>query len=304
MRSEFLFRVNDPDNPAAEALALNLGVGSAGQANSVGINTSRNGIIKSHMSTDFPKDSNVNRLYSTQTGTIQSSAFVMTGGSFLSTQDPLNYVSYVYKPLTENFKHFGARMRIVGKIENNEINTQTAYGSGSVYSSVSGASGGIAAMINPETNNGYYYEIIALTDTDVSKYPTGSTMYDVVFYKVVKDTDTGEAIPVILWGGNAGIVVDSGEFVGQYRMVGEENPSVYDLGIEYEDIGSRRKFYLYMNDKLIKTVEDSSPLPVYNNMATFIRGNAKCMFENIYAIGANYSQNISKALAKPLESTL
>jgi len=54
-----------------------------------------------------------------------------------------------------------------------------------------------------------------------------------------------------------------------------------------------------MNNKLIKVVDDESPLPVYNNMGVFVRGSAKAMFENIYAVGFKYSENASRALDLP-----
>jgi hypothetical protein len=41
-------------------------------------------------------------------------------------------------------------------------------------------------------------------------------------------------------------------------------------------------------------------LPKYNNMALFVRGSSYCMFENIYAIGANISQNSKVSLVKPI----
>jgi hypothetical protein len=76
-------------------------------------------------------------------------------------------------------------------------------------------------------------------------------------------------------------------------MAAEENSTVYDLSVEYQDIGKTRRFYLYINNQLIKVVDDNDPLPAYNNMALFVRGSSKCMFENIYALSQNYSQNTS-----------
>ena len=299
MESSHIFGVDDPEDIRASISGINLVTGAAGVNNAVGVSTSRNGIIKNFFASNFPKDVDTDKLYTTQVGTLQSSALVMTGGTFASTQNPLNYLSYVYKPLNNSYKHFGTRVRLIGKVENNETQSQTPYGSMSVYAGVSGSSAGITCMVNPETNNGYYMEIIALDAIDTSELASSDSMFNVVFYKIMKDDDTGKAIPVMLWGGISNIVVDSGDFVGQYRMVGEENPSVYDLAVEYEDIGSFRRFYLYMNNKLIKVVDDESPLPVYNNMGVFVRGSAKAMFENIYAVGFKYSENASRALDLP-----
>jgi hypothetical protein len=87
-------------------------------------------------------------------------------------------------------------------------------------------------------------------------------------------------------------------------MVGEENPTVYDLAVEYKDLGNIRRFYLYINNRLISTVDDKNPLPIYNNMAMFVRGSARCMFENIYALTNNYSQNTTFALDTPVMSAV
>jgi hypothetical protein len=299
MKSSLIFGITSSSNLTAGLDGKTLVEGAAGVNAKVGVSTSRNGIIKNYLGTSFPKDVDVDRLLSTQTSTVQASALVMSGGNFASTQDPLNYVSYVHKPLNDSFKHFGTRVRIIGKSENNEEKFQTPFGSASYYNNVSGGSAGLACLINPTTNNGYYYEIIALDALDTKDLANNDSMFNVVFYKIMKDSDTGEAVPVVLYGGIANILVDDGNFTGQYRAVTEENPTVYDLAVEYEDIGSQRRFYLYLNGTLIKIVNDVSPLPVYNNMALFVRGSSKAMFENIYAVGSNYALNSALAVDLP-----
>ena len=101
----------------------------------------------------------------------------------------------------------------------------------------------------------------------------------------------GKAYPVKLWSGLANILVDSGRFTGQYRTLAEENPTVYDLAVEYKDEGGSRRFYLYINDKQVGTVLDDAPLAKNANMCVFVRGSSKVMFENVYALTNNYSQN-------------
>jgi len=305
MRSNYLFGSNESIPTTT--------LGPAGVSNSTAQQTSRNGIIKNFLATSYLSDSDVNNLRSTQTGTIQSSALIMNGPSLTTTQNPTDLVSYVYKPLDNRYKHFGTRMRIVGRIENNENRSQTPSGSNTYYVvdgsdptqsvNISGGSGGLGVMINPETNNGYYFEIIALTETNIDSFVSDqSDVHNVVFYKIKKDANSNDAIPVKLYGGLAKIIVDDGKFTGQYRMVGEENPTVYDLSVEYIDLGNIRRFYLYINNKLIATVDDDEPLPVYNNMSLFVRGSSRCMFENIYAITNNYSQNTSYAIDTPVNS--
>lgn len=308
MESEYLFNIN---NLSTDELSLSTS-GVAGEANGIARKTTRNGIIKNFLSTSYKSETPVEELYSTQSGTVQSSALIMNGPSFSTTESPNKFVSYIYKPLNNKFRHFGTRMRIVGKIENNEIRGQTGVGSVPYYVSetdgpsknnnVGGASGGLAVMIDPKTNIGYYFEIAALTANNVEDYVNSGNIHNVLFYKTNRNTETGLATPIKLYGGMANITVDDGRFVGQSRIVGEETPTVFDLAVEYEDIGTTRRFYLYINNKIIATVDDTAPLPVYNNMGLFVRGSSRVMFENIYALTNNYAQNTVFGLDTPVSS--
>jgi hypothetical protein len=304
METQYLFTTKLDEDVVLPATTT----GAAGINNTLARQTTRNGIIKNFMATNYLTETDVNSLKTTQTGTIQSSALVMNGPSFKTTETPLNFVTYVNKELNNSYKHFGTRMRIVGKIENNTSRTQTPIGSIPYFQingtqtnqnvNIGGGSGGLAVLLNPETNNGYYFEIVALTEDNIGSYlkldnqgKSTISVNNIVFYKVKKETSSDKAIPVKLWGGLSTILVDDGRFTGQYRMSGEENPTVYDLAVEYQDIGQIRRFYLYINNKLIKVIDDSDPLPIYNNMAPFVRGSSRVMFENIYALAENYSQN-------------
>jgi hypothetical protein len=313
MNSKYLFNLSSTQDIQTEAKSLGLVVGSAGKNDSLAKQTTRNGVIKNFMATNYLTETFVNSLKSTQSGTIQSSALIMNGPSFKTTEVPNNFISYVYKELDNAYKHFGTRIRIVGKIENNISRSQTPIGSSSYYQvtgslsnqsiNVGGGSGGLAVLLNPETNNGYYFEIIALTENNIESYSNGNLINNIIFYKVMKkegSTGEAEAIPVKLWGGLTNVLVDDGRFTGQYRVSGEENPTVYDLSVEYQDIGKTRKFYLYVNNKLIQVVDDTDPLPVYNNMALFTRGSSRCMFENIYSLASNYSQNTVSSAVESL----
>ena len=312
--------LTDYDPPETGSLFLNLeffsdapnGIqGAAGKDNTALKTSIRTGLIKNMFANRFIEEvtSNVQ-----QPGTIQSSAFVFKGNITGSTKRPNNYLTYIYKPLENRFKHFGTRMRIVGKIENNPYRGQSPEGSSVYYNlsnirngespSIAGSSGGIAVMINPETNNGYYFEIAALSETGPSEEET--PIYNMVFYKLMRNenatSDNDAAIPVNLWSGIGNILVDDGRFTGQSRITAEQNPTVYDLAVEYEDFEGGRRFYIYVNGVQVGTATDLTPLPIYNNMALFVRGNAKCMFENIYALADNYSQNTTFSLEAPAKA--
>jgi hypothetical protein len=303
MESKYLFRTGQT-LPATS-------VGPAGINNILAQKTSRNGIIKNLLSSKYISESDVQSMMSTQTGTVQSSALVMNGPGFKTTEKPADFISYVYKPLLNNFKHFGTRLRIVGKIENDPNRGQTAIGATDLFLvpgttadkdiKISGGSGGLGVLVNPSTNNGYYFEIIALGATVLSEKER-ENVHNVIFYKIEQGESSASAVPIVLYQGLANIIVDDGKFTGQYRMAAEENPTVYDLSIDYQDVGSRRKFFLYINNNLIATVFDDKPLPAYNNMALFVRGSSRVMFENIYALANNYSENTSFQLNTPISN--
>ena len=473
--------------------------------------TQRNGIIKNFLSSGFSNETEITKLKTTQTATIQSSALIMTGPDFVPEATPRNFVSYVYKKLDGAYKHFGTRLRIVGKVEATPSRSQSVVGGMTYFSAAStnpadtiaigGGSAGIN-LVNPETNIGYYFEIAALTSTKLDSFlkkdensgDPNVSIENILFYKVEKDANTGvlfaetprvvsitsidtatsisyrvfggaspvagtvgnprtvpdsevvigagtvanisqvgitqvwdarltglnttqvaklrvgdvitatagtgtlfggsptsvkitainsnfeqisyrviggttptagtvtssrtvpgspisfgggnpkagnvqniveqavsgvpgvptawdarltgldpaevaklrigdrivassgaatKAVPTRLWGGIGNIIVDDGNFAGQNRFSGEENPTVYDLSIEYVDVNpSRRDFYLYINQTLVQKVTDTNPIPLINqSVGLFVRGNSKAMFENIYALSKNYATN-------------
>jgi hypothetical protein len=306
MDSKYLFKTGQ-ESPETRVFA-------AGVSNTLAQKTTRNGIIKNFLASKYISESDTNAMLSTQAGTVQSSAMIMNGPGFTTTESPIDFISYVYKPLTNKYKHFGTRMRIVGKIENDINRGQTPVGASTYYTvpgttpdkniSIVGGSGGLGVMLNPETNNGYYFEIIALGANNLNNSQKDN-VHNVIFYKL-KAANTGtattSAVPVKLYEGLTNIIVDDGKFTGQYRMAAEENPTVYDLAVEYQEIGTRRRFFLYLNNNLIATVDDTDPLPIYNNMALFVRGSSRVMFENIYALANNYSQNTAFQIDAPISS--
>jgi len=280
---------------------------------SIAEKSTRNGLIRNFLSSQYSDEALDTGVKTTIPGTIQSSALVVNGPSLATDYTPINFISYINKPLTDSFKHFGTRVRIIGKIENTTTKSQSPIGSSLYYTAtdtkasdkdiiVSGASGGLGLLVNPVNNNGYYFEIVALTDNNVESYKSTTEIHNILFYKIMKDSTSAQAIPVKLWGGLSQVLVDDGRFTGQSRITGEAVSTVYDLAVEYEDIGTYRRFYLYINNKIVSIVDDEAPLDIYNNMALFVRGASRLMFENVYALGSNYSQNSVSALSAPANS--
>jgi hypothetical protein len=284
--------------------------GSAGISNTIASSAFVNGVIKRFLSehpfTETERSSVKSIDPAKNKGLVQSSALVFKGKEFITTDPkPIDHISYVYKTLDKAvFKHFGARMRIIGDIggelktqSGNVISTAVPLSGMKYYTNnspspeqnvvISGNSGGLAILLNSETNNGYYFEVIAL---DGATKDTSN----IIFYKIEQGTGEANAIPTLLFNAfNEQIQYDSGDFVGISRKYAEQYTTVYDLAVEYEDLANKntRRFYLYINNVLIGQVDDTSPLPAYPNTALFIRGSSKCMFENFYALTNNYSQD-------------
>ncbi len=247
----------------------------------------------------FPDESDwISKTKSSLGGSVKASALVLTGPSKKALADKgiagKNYVTYVHKQLDNKFVHFGTRLRIVGSIKNNnKFWTQEVENATTYYNSnkIAGGSAGIAFMLDTTSskNNGYFFEIAALGFENVKDFATADNVF---FYKVQKESgaaETDSAIPVTLWKGAAQVVVDSGSFVTQGRLTTEEIPTVYDLSVEYEKKSSKwLRFFLYLNGNLIAVVDDKDAMPIKKNIAMFVRGSTKAIFENVYAMRNSY----------------
>ena len=307
MSAEYLFEKKTPV-PATTTDTAGKTTDTGISSDALARTSSRTGLIKNFMSTVMSGE--ITTATQPHPGSIQSSALSLTGPNFTTKEKPRNFVSYVHKSFPDKkYKHFGTRLRIVGKIESGKGSGQTANGSSTYFVvngstpdkniNISGGSAGLAVMLNTSTNVGYYFEIAALGLEKLSSDDRRSVS-NVFFYKI--KSSQGTATPVVLYDGLANILVDDGRFTGQSRMFAEENPTVYDLAVEYENIGNIRRFYLYLNGKMIKTVDDTDPLPEYSNIALFTRGSARAMFENVYALSGNYSQNTTFSIDAPVNS--
>jgi hypothetical protein len=223
------------DLPANRSIPTTTTVGSAGLSKTIAEKTQRNGIIKNFLSSGFKNETDVVKLKTTETATIQSSALVMTGPDFEQGASPRNFVSYVHKKLDGAYKHFGTRVRVIGKVEAQAPRSQSVVGGMTYFSvnsdnpaetvAIGGGSAGIS-LINPETNIGYYFEIAALTSTQLDSFlkkeedsqDATISVENILFYKVEKNANTG-----ILAGGTGASVlvtsIDSSTSIS-YRVTG------------------------------------------------------------------------------------
>ena len=320
MESKYLFS-NTPTEQIAFPASTAISSTPIGPENALAQSSTRNGIIKNFMRKVTPSDSVTRSLRTTSSGTIQSSAMVFAGPKTIpEATNKRDIVSYVYKQLDSAYKHFGTRMRIIGRLETNG-NVQSPTDSFPYFNiqptstadtvNINGGSGGLGIGVNPETNYGYFFEICSLTMDNLSQYittnkETGKTetvLHNIIFYKTVPSVidGSGATVPLYalgkkLWGALSQIIVDEGLFAGQDRIGLEKNPTVYDLSVEYENIGSTRRFYLYINNSQIAYVDDPDPLPEYTNMCVFVRGSSEAMFENVYALQSLISKNTGETV--------
>lgn len=271
------------------------------------------GKIRNFMSYFYGSETNTGSKLATDTQMVQASALIVNGAASDKAEYPaINHITYVHtpetitstsKPVSENrHTHFGTRMRIVGKNATSSTSTQEAHGSMTYLTvetdtpedkpNINGGSGGLAALLNSSTGEGYYFELAALDADNVDKYGAAN----VFFYKVVSSGSDASsyALPQLLWRGMSNITVDAGNFVGQSRIFAQESQTVYDIAFEYVDnVDGTRTFFLYMNGTQIGTVVDTSPISAGSGSALFVRGTSKCMFENIYSLSNNYAENPS-----------
>lgn len=321
MYSELLFSTTPTEDIINPAISNTARV-ELSTTNDLSRKSKRNGIIKNFMSSKVFSDGAVNNLPVTQSGTVQASALVIKGPLSESIiPNHRDLVTYAYKDLSTNFsfRSFGTRMRIIGRVDRNF--GQVANGSSNYFSaqsqtnsdafSINGGSGGIGIMINPANGSGYYFELIALTESNIEKYivtnnsgEETSIIHNIMFYKINKNVKEGDTVnspatPIKLWGGLSNILVDSGLFVGQDRIATSDASTTYDLSIEYETLsGGAIRFYLYINNILVQIVNDTSPLPVNTTTALFVRGSSECMFENLYALEDLVAKNTNSQISQ------
>jgi len=271
----------------------------------------RSEVIRNYIGTpdSFSSELQPETVSSYQTSRIKSSALSFTGPTFPPEVTPRDFVSYTYKELDAKYRHFGTRMRLIGLNENSEDVYQSPSGAMNYFqlatndpakaTIINGGSGGIGIFTDPVTNNGYFFELAALTVDNVDQYTDSDNVANILFYKTVQQANqdpadqTIPAVPLLLWSGRTSINVDDGKFAGEYRIKAETHPTVFDLGIEYKESSDGDiTFYLYINNKLVGSVVD--PEPITNrkpNVSLFVRGTSKCMFENVFAVAANEASN-------------
>lgn len=301
--------------------------GNIRKYDSLARSSSRNGIVKNFMSSIVYGDGEVMKkttIGKNSPGLIQSSALVFNGPPpNAAGYENKNIMTFVPKDLQGSYSHFGTRMRIVGKTD--QTFGQNAVGAFDYFQTqnsetLSGGSGGLGIMINPETGSGYYLELVAVSADDISEYYEFDPDFDrptitnILFYKIPEETDSNLKTPVKLWGTLGNIFVDSGNFVGQDRVGQEDQPTVYDIAVEYVKTGENLvfpsgetpagsgeenssvinyyQFYIYINNVLVAQIDDAEGLRNNTNIiAPFVRGTSRVMFENLYAMSSLTAQD-------------
>ena len=291
--SDYLFK----DKPAPTWYNATSGKAKSGLRN----NATVNGIIKNFFRNVVYTESELSSFTTARAGTLQSSALVLKGPTAQS--DNVSNITIVDKELAAPATYYGARMRMIGEVKAIGDVTQTVTGEQIIYKDtsivgrvVTGGSGGIAINYNPTTNTGYFFEVIAMSNTTLNDGSTsGNTeAHNVIFYKNVAGSPNNvnaKSVPIKLWGGRSNIVVDSGEFVGMGRQAGEEIPNVYDVAVEYKKMAFGVRFFLYINGQQVGVADDPYPLLPTNHYGLFCRGSSKAMFEHTYAM-RNYTSSL------------
>lgn len=195
--------------------------------------------------------------------------------------------------------------------EGDEAKTETVYGSGGGLVFFSSRIGGTRL-----SDDGYYFEIAALDGSYSSEISsldnsvTNPAVKDIVFpninfYKInrgtLKNTGGKYNVAVKLFSTYMDVRVTTGSQHNRGRLIPEAS-NVYDLAVEMKEYkvvpnstnpsGVIRRFYLYVNDILVGTVEDipgaNGYLPLRyqdTEVGLFVRGKSTLQFEHIYAIG-------------------
>jgi hypothetical protein len=311
MRADLIF---DEKNFSGTTELGAAGKGAGGSANtdlarsSAKVSQTIKNVLITKTSTPVPDTNIVQDSYTTSSvnPSVQSSALILTGPSKkVLDKNKIkgkNFITYINKPLLNKFTHFGTRLRIVGKPGSSDFASKTELENPEQYyqnNKIPGGAAGLAFMLDSSTNNGYYFEIVASPAFDVNDGDI--PVNNIFFYKIKKNSTNSEAIPVLLWSGATQVLPDRGEFAGQSRVYAEQYQTIFDLAVEYEVTGKKSKmFYLYVNGNVVKQYEDKDSLPVKKNIALFVRGSTKAMFENVYALSKNYSFNGGdKVIVKP-----
>jgi hypothetical protein len=272
----------------------------------------RRGYIKNFARDVVDSAANNRSLPLSERGMVQASALYFKGPKVRRNGQKDSHaqsaITFVRKPIPRApYKHFGTRMRIVGDYEDaaqvpgTDDEAATWQYGGQVLKT---ASGGIGFGLD-RNGNGYYLELRALGYENPDAVETDSVSIqqvdNVILWKKTGGAvhDSGVDTPINskkikkLAGGFYDVKVDSGDFVGQNRLAGEETATtVYDIAVEFYNLkNGRRRFFVYINGAEAFVVDEKSPRKIYNSIAPFVRGSSTVMFENIYALEQNIATN-------------
>ena len=218
----------------------------------------RGSIIKNFLADKYQAENENLRFGTTHRGTVQASSYVFQGPQqFYAAEDDVSRatdnITYVLKDFDDEapYHHFGTRFRVVGEITSDSNTKQKAIGAGEYVSfqpenateeiTLTGGSGGIGVQVNPVTNEGYFFELIALS-SDVSSrqsnYQAFEASYTVNNKNVTITTSTEHNIEAgdKFYVYNTGADSLSHKIIGQWKAEGvDKKKGTISLRIEAFD---------------------------------------------------------------------
>ena len=217
--------------------------------------STRTGIIKNLYADKYQVEKENQRFNTTRRGTVQASALVFEGpadytkveteGQLVETRSVDN-ISYILKDFgdTYPYRHFGTRMRVVGEISSQSNTKQKAVGQQEYVSlqpenpseavSLTGGSGGVGIMVNPANNQGYFFELVALSQDAYNRSST-NPVYSATATVASKNVTITTQAEHNIQAGDQFLIMDNTqpELAGQWRAEGvSSDKSTITLRIE------------------------------------------------------------------------
>ena len=217
--------------------------------------STRTSIMKNFYADTYQVEKSNQRFNTTRRGTVQASALIFegpadyhkvesTGQSLVETKSVDN-ISYILKDFedTSPYRHFGTRMRVIGEIKSQSNTVQRATGGQEYVSlqpkdaseavSIIGGSGGIGVMVNDANNEGYFFEMAALSQEAYNRSST-NPIYAAEITVSNKSVRIKASTETNIEAGDQFLIMDAnGQLDGQWKAEGvSSDKSTITLRIE------------------------------------------------------------------------